>query len=126
MEFHWRNWNQRRDDHGELQRSESIKPYAYAHINTYVYSNVNAYADCNSYAFSDCHANAYPGSVCNTIRYPHVNTYVYTNGDGHSDCNPATVTDLNADDCAYSHRDRNAYPDASIDWINLQRGNAVC
>jgi hypothetical protein len=30
VEFHWRNWNQRRDDHGKLQRGESIKPYAHS------------------------------------------------------------------------------------------------
>jgi len=53
VEFHWRNWNQWRDDHGKLQRSESIKPYTY----TYVHSNVNAYCHCDIHTYGDCHSN---------------------------------------------------------------------
>ena len=53
MEFHWRNWNQWRDDHRQLQRSESIKPYTYTHV----YSDVNAYCHCDIHADGDCHSN---------------------------------------------------------------------
>ena len=69
MEFHWRNWNQRRDDHNKLQRSEG-KPYTYTLINTYLYSNANVYAYCH----------------CD----------IHTDGDGHSNCDSYSDANTNA------------------------------
>ena len=86
MEFPWRNWNQRGDDHGKLQRGESIKPYTYPHINTCVYFNANAYAD----SHSNCHVYA--------------NSHGYSNCNDHTECNSNPDTERNR----YSHCERNA------------------